>query len=149
WRGRLHAPGPGWPRSAAQPAAAAAAARSPRPCAGPAVGGAGDISRTAPGRTGYCLCPSAVPGGAAARLEPLTVPGPSAASHKWPECSFRQELCTMERLLRTLFTVRGLILAATLTLAALGGYLDRGTTLPIAKVSSQLALQVHAMDRSQ
>jgi hypothetical protein len=55
----------------------------------------------------------------------------------------------MERLLRTLFTLRGLILAATLTLAALGGYLDRGTVLPVAKVKSQLAPQVHAMDRSQ
>jgi hypothetical protein len=42
----------------------------------------------------------------------------------------------MERLLRTLFAARGLILAGTLMLAAIGGYLNRGSAVTVAKVQS-------------
>jgi hypothetical protein len=52
----------------------------------------------------------------------------------------------MKRLLRVLFTARGLILACTLVLAAIGGYLDRGTA-PAA--ATQPAAQVQAIDGGQ
>jgi hypothetical protein len=51
----------------------------------------------------------------------------------------------MKRLLRILYIMRGLILAGTLTLAAIGGYLDRGTVPSAAKANRQLAPQVQAM----
>jgi hypothetical protein len=52
----------------------------------------------------------------------------------------------MKRLLRIVFTMRGLILAGTLMLAAIGGYLDRSTA-PAAP--TQPAAQVQARDGGQ
>jgi hypothetical protein len=56
----------------------------------------------------------------------------------------------MKRLLRTLFTIRGLILAGTLTLAAVGSYyLDQGTAASVAGVHSHGAAHLHAVASNQ
>jgi hypothetical protein len=55
----------------------------------------------------------------------------------------------MKRLLRTLFTVRGLILAGTLMLAVAGSYLDRETAPSVTEVNSHLAAHVQALDGRQ
>jgi hypothetical protein len=55
----------------------------------------------------------------------------------------------MDYFLRTLFTIRGLILAGTLLLAAAGGYLDQGTAAPLARGIRHPDSQLHAMARSQ
>jgi hypothetical protein len=52
----------------------------------------------------------------------------------------------MKRLLRTLVAARGLIIAGTLALATLGGYLDRGTAPSAMEVDSPLAAHVQALD---
>lgn len=54
----------------------------------------------------------------------------------------------MKRLLRILYTIRGLILAGTLMIAAIGSYLDRGTA-PTTRVNTHLASHVQAIERSQ
>jgi hypothetical protein len=50
----------------------------------------------------------------------------------------------MKRLLRTLYTLRGLILAGTLALAATGSYLDRGTAPSLTQVNSHLGSHMQA-----
>jgi hypothetical protein len=50
----------------------------------------------------------------------------------------------MEVLLRILFTVRGLILAGTVTLAVAGSYLDQGPAAPAAGMNSHLGTQMRA-----
>jgi hypothetical protein len=50
----------------------------------------------------------------------------------------------MERLLRILYTTRGLVLAGTLMLAIAGCYLDQQSAAPIAGLNSHLGSQVPA-----
>jgi hypothetical protein len=50
----------------------------------------------------------------------------------------------MKRLLRILFTLRGLILAGTLMLAIAGSYLDQQAAAPVAGMNSPLGSQVPA-----
>jgi hypothetical protein len=55
----------------------------------------------------------------------------------------------MKRLLRTLYTLRGLILAGTLALAATGSYLDRGTASSLTQVHSHLGSHMQDPDGRQ
>jgi hypothetical protein len=52
----------------------------------------------------------------------------------------------MKRLLRTLFALRSLILAGTLTLAVAGSYLDREVAPSVTEVNSHFASHVQALD---
>lgn len=49
----------------------------------------------------------------------------------------------MEHLLRTLITLRGLVLAGTLVLTITGGYLERGTADSVGGVHPMPSLEVH------
>jgi hypothetical protein len=55
----------------------------------------------------------------------------------------------MKRLLRILFTVRGLILAGTLALAIFGSYLAREAAPSATEMKSHPASQVQVLDGSQ
>jgi hypothetical protein len=55
----------------------------------------------------------------------------------------------MKRLLRTLVTLRGPILAGTLALAAIGSYLDQGTAPARTEMKSHRAAPVQARDDRQ
>jgi hypothetical protein len=63
--------------------------------------------------------------------------------------SFRCELCSMKRLLRVLYTARGAVLAGTLMLAAIGGYLGQGTAASVVGASGHFGSQVHATPGGQ
>jgi hypothetical protein len=90
-----------------------------------------------------------VPGLSAPGAQGVVVGPLISSKHQYAECSSPQEVLTMKRLLRILFTVRGLVLASTLLLAAAGGYLNQGTAAPVESGSSHPDLQVHAMARSE
>jgi hypothetical protein len=55
----------------------------------------------------------------------------------------------MKRLLRILFTVRGLILAGTLALAIFGSYLVRGAAPSATEMKSHPASHVYVLGGSQ
>jgi hypothetical protein len=55
----------------------------------------------------------------------------------------------MKRLLRTLYTVRGPILAGALTLAVAGSYLDRGAAPSVTEMHSYPASAVQAVEGRQ
>jgi hypothetical protein len=90
-----------------------------------------------------------VPGLSAPGAQGVVVGPLISSKRQYAECSSPQEVLTMKHLLRVLFTVRGLILAGTLLLAAAGGYLDQGTAAPFESGSSHLGSQVHTLARSQ